>query len=212
MYKAFPYSDYYGLIWLPKRHRWLYFWLSFSTTVLVEHLWISQVLNTSLHRCHDLITPLTRHNLTFRLLWITAALHRLQWRYKPLQPDLKFIGAIQALQDHDNPYGLYNSLCTLHQYCSRDAVFTAEKHSLISHSAKGATLDTGGWLNFTWQGLTPCKTQEQKPTVICPDWSAYIFWLPMLTDKILINIKLAELSDYKSHSYSCLNQIKEYQI
>lgn len=31
-----------------------------------------------------------------------------------------------------NPYGLYNSLCTLHQYCSRDAVLTAEKQSLIS--------------------------------------------------------------------------------
>ena len=30
----------------------------------MEHLWISQVLNTSLHTCHDLITPLTRHNLT----------------------------------------------------------------------------------------------------------------------------------------------------
>jgi len=59
------------------------------------------------------------------------------------------VGAIPALQGHDSPYGLYNSLCTLHQYCSRDAVLTAEKQSLISHSAKGATLDTGGWLNLT---------------------------------------------------------------
>jgi len=83
----------------------------------MEHLWISQVLNTSLYTCHDLITPLTRHNLTN-----TVALHGLRWRYKPHQSDLKFIGA---------------------------AVLTAEKHLLILHSAKGATLDTGGWLNLT---------------------------------------------------------------
>jgi hypothetical protein len=58
------------------------------------------------------------------------------------------------------PYGLYDSLCTLRQYCSRDAVLTAEKQSLISHSAKGATLDTGGWLSLTRQGLTPCKMHQ----------------------------------------------------
>ena len=89
-------------------------------------------------------TPLTRHNLTN-----TVALHGLRWRCKPRQSDLIFIGAIPALQGHDSPYGLYNSLCTLHQYCSCDAVLTAEKHLLIPHSAKGATLDTGGWLNLT---------------------------------------------------------------
>jgi len=32
--------------------------------ILMEHLWISQVLNTSLYTCHGLRTPLTRHNLT----------------------------------------------------------------------------------------------------------------------------------------------------
>ena len=31
MYKAFPCSDYYGLIWLPKGHRSLCFWLSYPT-------------------------------------------------------------------------------------------------------------------------------------------------------------------------------------
>ena len=105
----------------------LLFWLNIPTTVLVELLWISQVLNTSLYTCHGLITPLTRHNQTS-----TAVLHGLRWRYKPRQSDLKFIGAIPALQGHDSPYGLYDSLCTLHQYCSRDAVLTAEKQSLIS--------------------------------------------------------------------------------
>ena len=100
--------------------------------------------------------------------WITAALHGLRWRYKPRQSVLIFIGAIPALQDHDNPYGLHNSLCTLHQYCSRDAVLTAEKHLLISHSAKGATLDTGGWLNLTWQGLTPCKMHQASLDALTP--------------------------------------------
>ena len=163
MYKAFPCSDYYGLIWLPKGHRWFCFWLNVPTTVPMEHLWISQVLNTSLHTCHDLITPLTRHNLTN-----TVALHGLRWRYKPRQSDLLFIGAIPALQDHDNPYGLYDSLCTLHQYCSCGAVLTAEKHLLITHSAKGATLDTGGWLNLTWQGLTPCKMHQASLDALTP--------------------------------------------
>jgi len=82
------------------------------------------------------------------------------WTSEPRQSDLIFIGAIPALQDHDNPYGLYNSLCTLHQSCSRDVVLTTEKQLLISHSAKGATLDTGGWLNLTRQGLAPCKMHQ----------------------------------------------------
>ncbi|WP_435274350.1 hypothetical protein ACMAZF_07525 [Psychrobium sp. nBUS_13] len=89
-----------------------------------------------------------------------VALLGLRWRYKPRQSDLIFIGAMPALQGHDIPYGLHNSLCTLHQYCSCDAVLTAEKQSLISHSAKGATLDTGGWLYLTRQGLTPCKMHQ----------------------------------------------------
>jgi hypothetical protein len=103
-------------------------------------------------------------------------LHGLRWRYKPRQSDLKFIGAIPALQDHDNPYGLYNSLCTLHQYCSRDAVLTAEKRSLISHSAKGATLDTGGWLNLTRQGLTPCKMHQASLDALTPHSEAKNCW------------------------------------
>jgi hypothetical protein len=66
------------------------------------------------------------------------------------------------------PYGLYDSLCTLRQYCSRDAVLTAEKQSLISHSAKGATLDTGDWLSLTRQGLTPCKMHQASLDALTP--------------------------------------------
>ncbi len=110
----------------------------------MEHLWISQVPDASLHTCHDLITPLTRHNLT-----ITIALHGLRWRYKPRQSDLIFIGAIPALQGHDSPYGLYDSLCTLHLSCSSSCELIADKYLRILDSAIRATLDTGGWLNRT---------------------------------------------------------------
>ena len=111
---------------------------------LMEHLWISQVPDASLHTCHDLITPLTRHNLT-----ITIALHGLRWRYKPRQSDLIFIGAIPALQGHASPMA-YMILCVRFTYL----VHLVASKSLISisrilDSAIGATLDTGGWLNLT---------------------------------------------------------------
>jgi hypothetical protein len=35
-----------------------------------------------------------------------------------------------------------------------------EKHQLIPNSATGATLDTGGWLGLTRQGLSPCKMHQ----------------------------------------------------
>ena len=111
---------------------------------LMEHLWISQVPDASLHTCHGLRTPLTRHNLT-----ITIALHGLRWRYKPRQSDLIFIGAIPALQGHASPMA-YMILCVRFTYL----VHLVASKSLISisrilDSAIGATLDTGGWLNLT---------------------------------------------------------------
>ena len=62
----------------------------------------------------------------------------------------------------------YDPLCTLHQYCSCDAVLTAEKYSLIPHSAKGATLDAGGWLNPTRQGPAPCKIHQASLNALTP--------------------------------------------
>lgn len=63
---------------------------------------------------------------------------------------LFIIEAIPALQGHAFPCGLHNSLCTLHLYCS----------SISVDSATGATLDTGGWLDLTRQGLAPCKMHQ----------------------------------------------------
>ena len=53
-------------------------------------------------------------------------------------------------QDLRNPYGLHNSLCTLHLFCSDSLIL----------SATGATLDTGDWLGLTRQGLAPCKMHQ----------------------------------------------------
>jgi len=48
------------------------------------------------------------------------------------------------------PYGLQDSLCTLRLSCSQDS----------TRSATDATLDTGGWLNLSGQGLAPCKVHQ----------------------------------------------------
>jgi hypothetical protein len=38
--------------------------------------------------------------------------------------------------------------------------FTCLVRDSKSHSATGARLDTGGWLNLTRQGLPPCKVHQ----------------------------------------------------
>jgi len=98
------------------------FWLGFPTTFLVEHLWISQVPDASLHTCHGLITPLTRHNLTN-----TVALLGLRWRYKPRQSGPIFYRSDTCASGTRIPYGLYDPLCTLHLSCSSSCESIADK-------------------------------------------------------------------------------------
>ena len=43
-----------------------------------------------------------------------------------------------------------------------------EKRRLIPDSATGATLDTGGWLNLTRQGLPPCKMHQASLDALTP--------------------------------------------
>ena len=65
--------------------------------------------------------------------------------------DLNFdFEAVPTLRVYGYPYGLQDSLCTLHLDCSQD----------LTRSASDATLDTGGWLNLTGQGLSPCKVHQ----------------------------------------------------
>jgi hypothetical protein len=55
-----------------------------------------------------------------------------------------------------HPSGLLDSLCTLHLSCSRLQQYLY--HS--QRSARGATLDTGGWLALTRPGLSPGKKRQ----------------------------------------------------
>ena len=63
-----------------------------------------------------------------------------------------FVTRLNCFRDVRIPYGLHCSLCTLHNYCSPFVAF----HGSFSC----ATLDTGCWLGFARQGLTPCKKRQ----------------------------------------------------
>jgi hypothetical protein len=74
-----------------------------------------------------------------------------------------------------HPSGLCHSLCMLRPSCSH-----VLRHIPPSHSARGATLDTGGWLTLTRPGLPPGKKHQASlgaPTVK-PGRSGNIFLLP----------------------------------
>lgn len=57
----------------------------------------------------------------------------------------------QHLRVYGHPCGLQDSLCTLHLFCSPRNT---------RNSATGATLNTGGWLTLSRQGLAPCKMHQ----------------------------------------------------
>ena len=58
--------------------------------------------------------------------------------------NLYWRGCIIHFRKYGLPYGLSVSLCTL--------------HLMVTHF--DATLGTGGWLDLTQQGLSPCKTYK----------------------------------------------------
>ena len=100
---------------------------------------------SSLCTCHNLLTPEALHILTNADASVLTSVG-----VKPLVDlDLNFEAVCYAsFQELRTPYGLHNSLCTLHLFCS------------ASSSATSATLDTGGWLGLTRQGLAPCKMHQ----------------------------------------------------
>jgi len=67
----------------------------------------------------------------------------------------------QHLGVYGHPYGLQDSLCTLRLFCS-------QKKNAFSYSATGATLDTGGRLSLTRQGLAPCKMRQALLGALTP--------------------------------------------
>ena len=56
--------------------------------------------------------------------------------------DVKHVVIWMCFRSYGPPCGLYGSLCTPH----------------LTVASFGATLDMGGWLDLTQQGLAPCKT------------------------------------------------------
>jgi len=68
----------------------------------------------------------------------SVALLGLRLRYKSGQLRLAIFGAIPTLQGHGTPYGLYNSLSTLHDDCSPGWVLTLKSthYSQAPHNAQ----------------------------------------------------------------------------
>ena len=119
-------------------------------------LWISQVPAQSLYTCHGLITPLVRCSLTFSygcFAWTSTAL-------QASSTSTHFFGAIPTLQEHGTPYGLYNSLSTLHVVCSSDCVLTQESFRDPQTPQNAQDSIRVARLNLSRQGLSPCKIRQ----------------------------------------------------
>ncbi len=92
-------------------------------------------LCASLPACHGLMTPADLHIQATRddLVLPSAIVKTLGVRNKLISK------LYQHFRVRGHPYGLQDSLCTLHLFCSPTLV----------DSATGATLGTGGWLTLT---------------------------------------------------------------
>jgi len=107
-------------------------------------------LDASLCTCHSLMTPGTLHTLTKTGASVLTSV------YVKTLVDSKFsFRSCTNFQELRTPCGLYNSLCTLHPFCS-----SLEVINDYFDSAMGATLDMGGGLGLTQQGLSPCKMHQ----------------------------------------------------
>ncbi len=98
------------------------------------------------------------------------ALLGLRPRYKPRQSEHFIFGAIPALQEHVLSVA-YIILClrfTLLVRLVEKKSFFSGKYSRSPISAQRARLDTGGWLDLTRQGLSPCKVLQASLVALTP--------------------------------------------
>ncbi len=109
-----PTSGYYELIRLPYDHRFSHLSIRYTTCVPQESSGSPKFSMHLLYTCHGLITPPTPYSLALTTVstWTSSTL-----QFSSIGRNFIF-GAIPALQDYGNPYGLCNSLCTLHLVCS----------------------------------------------------------------------------------------------
>lgn len=106
--------------------------------------WVLQRISFCMPR---LRTPPDLHILTFCSSQITDASVLHSVRVKTLCVWIAPFEARYTFTTRDGPYGLQNSLCTL------TSLF------VIGYPIPSmrSTLDTGGWLDLSRQGLSPCK-------------------------------------------------------
>jgi len=141
MWPAFPSSEYYGLIRLPEVFG-LPLFLLVRPTAMFGTFRVSQVPSTSFHTCHVFKPRQTLQNLTFRrFLCIDFRVAQHVVVCSLLVSELPLTGLKLCFRSYGPPYGLYGSLCTLH----------------LAVTSFGATLDMGGWLDLSQQGLSPCQ-------------------------------------------------------
>ena len=113
---------------------------------LRQYMRLPKFLCVPLLTCHSLRTPQALHILAgFYGCFVLAS-----GTLKPSPTSTGISKLYPTFRVYGYPYGLQDSLCTLRLACSQD----------FTRSATDATLDTGGWLNLTRQGLAPCKAHQ----------------------------------------------------
>jgi hypothetical protein len=117
-----------------------------TTTVLRQYMGLPKFLRAPLLTCHSLRTPEALHIFAIHrmlLCWLQCTL-------KP-SPTSIFISKLCQLSG----YAVTPTACKI--FCVR---FVWIVHKNSTRSASDATLDTGGWLDLTGQGLAPCKAHQ----------------------------------------------------
>lgn len=114
-----------------------------------ESMGSPKFFDASLHACHALMTPAGLWNLT-KTIPLRGLLANVNDRRLHLVSSLS--GLYQTSGRCGLPYGLHGSLCTLQTFRS------VRRYRLSSYGS--ATLGTGGRLDLTRQGLSPCKKRQ----------------------------------------------------
>ena len=113
---------------------------------LRQYMRLPKFLCVPLLTCHSLLTPETLHILAI----IRMLLFRLRCTLKP-SPTSICISKLYQLSG----YALTPTACKI--LCVRLVCLVRR---ISTHPATDATLDTGGWLDLTGQGLAPCKVHQ----------------------------------------------------
>ncbi len=121
---------------------------------LRQYMRLPKFLCVPLPTCHSLMTPEALHILAF----IRMLLFRLRCTLKP-SPTSTCISKLYQLSG----YAVTPTACKI--LCVR---FVCLVRRISTHSATDATLDTGGWLDLTGQGLSPCKVHQASLGALTP--------------------------------------------